>query len=200
MHRLIDIELDDDSLTEMSYSEDNESDMSNDLIVDNEIVMNTNNAFHFRNIVQDDLIHMDSEKVHGHYYIGICKYFPRRRNILYLDSISSKTFFKFQFSIIMEYLKSYSIIHVENPKLHIMKLLIYDDGSYYVVLKTYWLRLIQRHWKRVFKERQEILRKRTSIGSILYFQQNGKYRFGERCLPNIIGMMSSYMKTCDKKI
>jgi hypothetical protein len=191
----------DDELTELSYSEETDSDVSNEIIIDNR---NSNieieNAFHYyRNIVQDDLFHMDSEKINGHYYIGICKYFPRRRNILYLDSVSTKTFFKFPFAIIMEYLKSYSIVHVENPKLHIMKLLIYGDGSYYVVLKTYWLRLVQRHWKRIFKERQQIIAKRRSIDSIRYFEYNGKHCIGQRSLPRLDGMMRAYNnKTCKK--
>jgi hypothetical protein len=185
----------DDELSEISYSDENESDseLSNENIF-NEDYIETYNILSFRNIMQEDLLHMDSEKIHGHYYIGICKYFPRRRNILYLDSVSSKTFFKFSYDIIIDYLKSYSIIYVENPKLHIMKLLIYDDGSYYVVLKTYWLRLIQRHWKRVFKERQEIIAKRRSFDSMRYFEYNGKYSFGQRKLPQLNGMMSIYNK------
>jgi hypothetical protein len=184
-------EYDTDELSEIS-NYDTDDDISDEIIIHD--INDGNNVFYYRSIIQEDGIHMDSEKINGHYYIGICKYFPRRKNLLYVDSISARTFFKYPINIILEYLKSYAVIYVERPKIHIMKLLISDDGSYYVILKTHWLRLIQRHWKSTYKKRQEMIFKRRSIESMRYFEINGRYNYGQRALPRLNGMLYVYNK------
>ena len=49
--------------------------------------------------------------------------------------------------------------------------------SYYVVIKTYWIRMVQRAWKRVFKTRQEWLNqfKRNPVKHLLQIQRTGYY-------------------------
>jgi hypothetical protein len=181
------------------YDEDSDTLSENDSIViemsDDEYEVSENfGANIFRNIFYDEIHHLDSVKTNDSYYIGICSYSIRQNSIIFANSISPKTFLKFTFQLIMDYLKSYSIIYIKNPKLHIMKLQIDQDGTYNVLLKTHWIRLIQRHWKRVYKEKKEILTKRRSIQSIKSFELKGKYEIGLRILPTLKGMLTLYNK------
>ena len=104
----------------------------------------------------------------------------------------------------MRFLKSYAMIYMNNPKLHIMQLDVHKDISkdimtYCVVIKTYWLRLVQRHWKKTYKSLQEILRNRRSYASLRYFEINGKYRVGDRVLPRLEGMLNVYTRNKKKQ-
>ena len=42
-------------------------------------------------------------------------------------------------------------------------------------LKTFWLRIVQRCWKKVFKERKELLRKRSGLKALQERQRTGKW-------------------------
>ena len=52
-------------------------------------------------------------------------------------------------------------------------------------IKTFWLRLIQRRWKKLFKQRKNIIQKRCNINSLNYRQMHGKWPNGLNNLPNI---------------
>jgi hypothetical protein len=57
------------------------------------------------------------------------------------------------------------------------------------VIKTFWLKIIQRTWKKIFKIRQQIIKRRFRPDSILYMQITGKWH--EECvyMPSIRGML-----------
>lgn len=42
-------------------------------------------------------------------------------------------------------------------------------------LKTFWLRIVQRCWKKVFKARKELLRKRSGVKALQERQRTGKW-------------------------
>ena len=58
----------------------------------------------------------------------------------------------------------------------------YDDHNYYgdvelvATIKTFWLRLIQRKWKRIYKQRKHIIRERMRFGSLRQREMTGKWR------------------------
>jgi len=43
------------------------------------------------------------------------------------------------------------------------------------IIKTFWIKIVQRSWKRVFKERTRIRALRRSVKAILYWQAFGKW-------------------------
>lgn len=43
------------------------------------------------------------------------------------------------------------------------------------ILKTFWLKLIQRTWKNIFKERKYIIKERSKLSSLRYREINGKW-------------------------
>ena len=78
---------------------------------------------------------------------------------------------------IITFIKNYHNIIVKNNylQLHLAKNILLDTGEIICIIKTYWLKIIQRTWKRIYKERQIIIQKRKNPLSIIYFQQNGKW-------------------------
>ena len=57
------------------------------------------------------------------------------------------------------------------------------------ILKTFWIRLIQRIWKKKFYERSQIILKRRSLHSLKYRQLNGNWPNNCNYLPSIYGML-----------
>ena len=108
--------------------------------------------------------------------------------------VSSNCLIYLYFNYCISYLYYYSIIHLDicSIKMNIMKLDIAQDGTYNVLLKTFWLKMIQRNWKRVFKERNEILQKRANPTAQYYFSIRGRYPKGLNHLPSIYGLMKSH--------
>ena len=144
-------------------------------------------------IYQEDSAHLYSEKLEGHYYIGLAKRL-RSDSLLLVNSVSPTAFFRYPFHQIRNYLIKYSILEVYHAKIHIMKLCVTDDEIFTVVLKTHWLRLIQRHWKKVYSEKKRIMRCRCNLRSLHTRELCGKFPMGLRNLPGLGGMLECYSK------
>ena len=59
------------------------------------------------------------------------------------------------------------------------------------ILKTFWIRIIQRAWKRIFRERYNILIMRMNVRSLFIWQQTGKWPLHCRNLPGLRGMLEN---------
>lgn len=134
---------------------------------------------------------LNSEKVHNHYYIGINKVSDDKQYILYANAITNHTFFRYDINHIIHYLQEYSIF-ICHSKIDIMQLHILDDYTYSVVLKTHWLRIIQRHWKKIYSQRKHAIKKRSQLQSKMYFEKHGRYPDNSYIIPTIHGMLVSY--------
>jgi hypothetical protein len=187
-----DSDIDPDTLSESYSSDDDESsiiiDSTNDNInhysyIDDEI------EYRIERIFREESGYIDTDKADGKYYIGIYKYNYYRKILILTNSVSTKSFLKFPYMDILRYLYFYSIVRPPVPKINIYSLSILPDGSYSVILKTHWLRIIQRNWKRTFKERSQILLKRRSVQSLYNLQITGRYPDGLNSIPSIHGML-----------
>ena len=98
-------------------------------------------------IYDDDGEFMDAEKTDGSYYIGLAGYVENQSEPILLSSISANAFLMNGHSNVLEYLTEYSTSRVATPKLDILKLCVDDRQTYNVIIKTHWLRLVQRKWK-----------------------------------------------------
>jgi hypothetical protein len=147
-------------------------------------------------IYQDDSHHVYSEKEHDHYYIGLMKrtYTDGRDVLLMVNSVSPFVFFQYPFERIRRYLAEYSIVRVENAKVHIMKLCILEDGTYSVVLKTHWLRLVQRHWRKTYQQRKRVIRGRRNLANLRQREIYGRWPHGLNILPSLHGLIQDYKK------
>jgi len=59
------------------------------------------------------------------------------------------------------------------------------------VCKTYWLKLIQRKWKKVYAQRKDIEKKRASIKELQYREQHGHWSNNVKSMPLLRGMLST---------
>jgi hypothetical protein len=187
-----DSDSDTDTVTESySYSSDDESsviiqadnDYNHYSYIDDEI------EYRLERIFREESDYIDKDKEDGKYYIGLHKYNSYRKLLILTNSVSAKSFLKFSHIDILKYLYFYSILRTMCPKIEIYCLSILSDESYSVILKTHWIRIIQRNWKRIFKERNEILLKRRSVPALYNLQISGRYPAGLNSMPSIHGML-----------
>lgn len=70
------------------------------------------------------------------------------------------------------------------------------DGFYahYAVVKTYWLCLVQRHWKKLCLQRKQILAKRCLPREQRTREIYGAYSVGNRVWPTARGILSCYSR------
>lgn len=135
-------------------------------------------------------------KQQGVYFIGLCNcisFIDDSSQFILSHVTTPTTFFKHSYEFVLEYLWEYSIMRDvinDSLKIHIMKLNIVG-GCYYAIIKTHWIRLIQRHWKKTFRLRYSTQLKRGSIYAQNYFAIRGRY---PTALPTIHGMLSAYRK------
>ena len=152
-----------------------------------------------------DREHMDAPRRHLQYCIGTFWY--ERFTIvqgqitgpgtgLFLGvSISERAFFHYDYQAIMQYAVDYNMSMGLLPRrLEILQIVVESspDGfeSYKVVVKTFWLRLVQRRWKRIYRERQHVFKVRTSWRNLRYSQLRGRHLPGYNIVPGVLGMMT----------
>jgi hypothetical protein len=81
------------------------------------------------------------------------------------------------------------VLRPDNIKPEIAECLYLSGGECVAILKTFWIKIIQRKWKNILAKRREIIKLRCQIKSILYREINGKWP--RNCLeyPSLKGMM-----------
>jgi hypothetical protein len=133
---------------------------------------------------------LDSDKPDG-YYIGISALHVSSGKLIFANAITPKSFFRYDFDHVMGYLVDYSIItEIRKPKLHIMKLIRTQSQRMTVVIKTHWIRIIQRTFRKIYQRQREIIAIRRQPRSILQFSVFGKYLDGANHFPTLRGMLS----------
>ena len=147
------------------------------------------------NLYEEDESHIEADKIPNKYYIGICKRSNHYKDqYLLLNSISPKLFYKTNYTTMISYLKEYSIIYVAEPTLEIMKFAPINQDVYSVIIKTHWIRLIQRHWKKIVSMRENMYKMRGTINSQRHFEIHGRYPVGLNAIPILYGMLHEYAK------
>jgi hypothetical protein len=61
-----------------------------------------------------------------------------------------------------------------------------ENQAYNVTIKTFWLKLVQRSWKRVFKERQQVISQNKNP---LHIQGRSLGNASHPKLPSIRGLL-----------
>jgi hypothetical protein len=132
------------------------------------------------------------ERQDGNYYIGLPYYDNAFDELLLTSSVRSETFFSYPIENITHYLKYYSVIRTEELDTpEIMQLMIHPTSdAYNVVLKTHWIRLIQRTWKNVMLNRKNIIKQWAHPDALKQREIQGKSTI---VLPSFRGMMA-YLK------
>ena len=131
--------------------------------------------------------HTDDYYINNHYYIGLSFYDKHYDNLLLASTVHNKTLFKYNYDSIIDYLNNYSVLYqdyVAQPE--IMMLHIDNDLIYNVTIKTFWIKIIQRTWKRILKERKNII---NQNGSFLKYIKNNELGIKQISLPTLRGML-----------
>lgn len=126
------------------------------------------------------------------YYIGLVAY--QNENILLASSVTVKTFMNFYNDKLLHFLNHYSINSKTTfDKLEIMKVYIENQDtineSICALVKTSWIRIIQRNWKRVFKERQDFIN-----NNLCEYLRKRELGVNHSKIPTIHGMLSHLKK------
>jgi hypothetical protein len=167
------------------------------------IVTSPNPDTIYEEIDDIDYVFQQREPVQHTYYIGSYVYLPG--NLVMGSVVSSDAFFRYTHQEIHHYLVGYHLSPSPEHAVHIVQLTEknaneteYGDitlGQVYfynlpVIVKTYWIRIVQRTWKRVYREKMRVIAIRKSLKSIRGFEETGQYPAGARSMPSIWGMLS----------
>lgn len=146
------------------------------------------------------------EKEDGQYFIGIyiCMkdiqmwnsggFLVTDSNKLYLGmAISANLFFQYEYKYVQKYLCS-AIQYCPyarnfHLKISIMQLNITEDGLSLVIVKTYWLKIIQRHWRNTMKKKKEIIEEMKTYKYIRN-REHGNNTY--KVIPKLRGMLHQY--------
>jgi len=153
--------------------------------------------FEYDSINVEDSLHFYNEKINKQYYIGLCHTYviDNVSYILLSTSVSAPIFFKHSYDNINKYLYYYGLVRIPNHQVQIMQVHILEDETCTVIVKTYWLRIIQRHWKKIYKQRIHNIRNRRLPQNIFYKENHGEYPPTILKLPSLRGMLSIYHNT-----
>jgi len=132
-----------------------------------------------------------TECLHGKYYIGSSKYIKRENILLLTKKINIRTFLKYNSNDIQKYFYWYSGIYIApNPSIHIIKVDIQSDGVYTCILKTFWIKIIQRLWKKTYRNQQQYISSMKTLQNIRMNELGKRPNIG--AYPSLRGMLSHY--------
>ena len=90
------------------------------------------------------------------------------------------------------WIRNYKNIAARNNYIRpeIAECIILSGNETVAILKTFWLRLIQRKWKNIIKERENIIKKRCTLNSLRHRELTGKWPNDCLHFPQLKGMLS----------
>ena len=164
----------------------------------------SDDGIEYDSIHNEDAFHFYSEKENGKYYIGLCHLhssmylnpythsYAHVTHWLLSTSVSANSFFRHSYDNINNYLYYYGLVRIPQHEVQIMQVDRLADETCTVTIKTHWLRLVQRHWKKTYCKRRNMVRHRMSPQMQRYSQIHGKYPDCISRLPSLRGMLSMY--------
>ena len=170
----------------------------------------------------DEIEFMDRDRVDSQYYIGLCKPMENVEYLskiwLFISVISPNSILRHDISDCLRWLNMLSLVKIEPEfqKIEIMKLCMiqspnaqpaYAPPIYAVVKKTFWLRIVQRRWKRILKERKQFVEHFSNPNSFTKIPELGRFSnslYNRRMIhsqtktniPQLRGMLSDLSVKC----
>jgi hypothetical protein len=90
-------------------------------------------------------------------------------------------------------IQSMDYYHYIKPEI-IKKVILSFGNECVAIIKTFWLKLIQRTWKKIYSQQREVLNKRKCLSSIQYREIKGTWPSSCSYYPTLKGMMSFLYK------
>jgi len=150
------------------------------------------------------LCELFNAKLHGEeqnevltHFIVISRY--KILNMEYIRNDSYLNFHKYrniniQHEIFPNYRKILTSKNFFKPQ--IVECIDLDSGHCVAIIKTFWIKIIQRTWKIIFKKRKLIIQKRTNLFSLHNRELTGHWPNTCYTLPSIKGMLYYLKTTC----
>ena len=181
-------------------NDDNDNDNDDN---DNDDDDDSDSGIEYDSILVEDSLHFYSEKNDKQYYIGLSHIYNSNnsQHLLLSTSVSAQVFFKHSYDNINNYLYYYGLTRIPNHQVQILQINKVEEQGYEIVSvvnKTYWLRIIQRHWKKIYSQRINNIRNRMLPQNILYKENHGIYPTHVMKLPSLHGMLSCYHNTSEQ--
>ena len=76
-------------------------------------------------------------------------------------------------------------------QLHIAKVIYLSGSECVAILKTFWIKIIQRTWKKIYKKRCIVIALRKSPSSLFYRERHSKWPDNCLYLPSLQGLLSN---------
>ena len=130
-------------------------------------------------------------------YIGMPIY--ENFGILLGSRITPRTYFKYENKHVCKYLDYAScsenvstrpypdIMRLEITKINYSSNL--ECEVYSVIIKTHWIKIVQRRWKKIMAEQHRITMGRGSLANLRFFEMNGKHLPKYAVLPRLRGCL-----------
>jgi hypothetical protein len=130
--------------------------------------------------------YLDTDKTTDQYIIGMAH--KQKGHYMLASCISPATYFKYNHEEIKKYLFMSSIYYLRRPKIDILQLHITPEGLYTCVIKTYWIKIIQRRWRTIYARRKLFKSLRCSVVELRYRELHSG--FSQRCavMPGLFRM------------
>ena len=143
--------------------------------------------------IMDDDAH-ETQIIDGNTYIGLPIYEPTN-GLMFGCHVSAHSFYKYDLETVCEFLRDWSCSHLvsdaDSPE--IMKLTQTKNPSgytvYSVILKTHWLRLVQRRWRRTLEDRRKVIYGRASPKNMYVRETTGHHLPQYRIMPGLRGCL-----------
>jgi hypothetical protein len=90
------------------------------------------------------------ECIHKKYYIG-SYWYENHENIIHAKTVKISTFYHFTNDCISNYICLSCDLQF-TPTIEIIQVIMNDDGTYKYIIKTFWIKIIQRKWKKIMQE------------------------------------------------
>jgi hypothetical protein len=84
---------------------------------------------------------------------------------------------------------NYIVLMQNYVKPEIIECKLIYTGHYTAIIKTFWIKIIQRFWKNICENRKNACNNRKNIYAIQYFQRNGKWPTNCYSIGGLRGML-----------
>jgi len=146
------------------------------LVLDSYRYINSRNYFKIDDNVSDMSTDSDDEEKEENIY-EICEWYNKLYEISFIRSQNQSRYTALENAHLRR--RPYFI------KPEIAECFYLSGQEKVAILKTFWLRLIQRTWKKIFVQRKEVWEKRKQVCNILYWQMRGTWPNNCRSLPDL---------------
>jgi hypothetical protein len=146
----------------------------------------------------NSLIHGKTNSEVNKHYLNICTFKQLNMDAIYeLCELYNEGYIE-RINIVTphKFIRNYENIITRSDyiKPEIAEIIYLESGHNVCIIKTIWLKLVQRAWKKNYERRKNIIRQRCSLESLEYRRITGNWPDNYRYLPGLRGMLSSLLK------